>query len=276
MTGTIAYDQSVKNLIDALSATGHVTHTAYRKDVVTIHHNGGRLSHEGCLEVWKVRPASAHFDVDGKGALAQYVKPNEYAWATGNTEGNKRSISIEMANATLSPDWNVAEVTWKSAARLAGWLFARVIGARPTSATLVPHHHWSSTECAGPYMDSVWSQVLAEAQHWYDVFTTPAGDGGSTRPTKPPVHISPSPSNLLRYGDRGDAVRKVQDFLRHNFPAYKDSVSWLHGQLIGVDGVFGHQTEAWVREFQRRTGILADGIVGPQTRGKMRNYGFRG
>lgn len=272
MTATIAYDRSVKNLIDALSATGHVTHTAYRKDMVTIHHNGGRLSHEGCLEVWKTRPASAHFDVDGKGDVAQYVKVNEYAWATGNTEGNKRSISIEMANATLSPSWQVAEATWKNAARLAGWLFARVIGARPTSATLVPHHHWTSTECAGPYMDGIWSQVLAEANHWYDVFV----GGPIVRPGPPPKPPAPG-SNLLRVGSTDHAaVRAVQDFLRHTFPAYKDSVSWMHGALLGVDGVFGHQTEAWVREFQRRTGITADGIVGPQTRAKMRDYGFRG
>src|SRR4051794_21757579 len=129
---TIAYDKPVQDFIAGLDATGHVTHTAYRKTSVTFHHNGGRLSLQGCLDVWKTRPASALFDVDGQGRLGQYVRVNEYAWATGNTEGNKSSISIEMANATTAPDWTVAEVTWKEAARLAGWLFARVIGVAPT------------------------------------------------------------------------------------------------------------------------------------------------
>ncbi|MFC8432488.1 peptidoglycan-binding protein [Streptomyces sp. NPDC057253] len=170
MTATIAYDRPVSNFIDKLSATGHVTHKAYRKTSVTLHHNGGRLSHQGVLDVWKTRPASAHFDVDAAGAVAQYVKVNEYAWAVGNTVGNQRSISIEMANETLGPAWKVSEITWKNAARLAGWLFAKVIGERPGADNLFYHHHWSSTACAGPHMDTLYDQVLAAAQEAYDHF----------------------------------------------------------------------------------------------------------
>jgi hypothetical protein len=100
---TIAYDLPVKDLIAGLDATGHVTHTAYRKTSVTFHHNGGRLSHEGVLEVWKTREASAHFDVDGNGAVAQYVRVNEYAWATGNTEGNKSPPSRPTTRSPTPP-----------------------------------------------------------------------------------------------------------------------------------------------------------------------------
>ncbi|MEU2542765.1 peptidoglycan recognition protein family protein [Streptomyces iakyrus] len=183
-TATIPYDCPVANFIDQLSATGHVTHTSYMKTSVTLHHNAARLSHQGVLEVWKVRPASAHFDVDAAGAVAQYVKVNEYAWAVGNTVGNQRSISIEMANATLAPNWTVGEATWKNAARLAGWLFAKVIGQRPSRSNLVYHHHWSSTVCAGPFMDRIYDQVLAAAQVAYDNFT----DAQSTlRPDTEPV-----------------------------------------------------------------------------------------
>ncbi|MFF4060805.1 peptidoglycan-binding protein [Streptomyces sp. NPDC001668] len=170
MTATIAYDRPVSNFIDKLSATGHVTHKSYRKTSVTLHHNGGRLSHQGVLNVWKTRPASAHFDVDAAGAVAQYVKLNEYAWAVGDTAGNQRSISIEMANETLAPAWKVSETTWKNSARLAGWLFARVIGKRPSKSNLFYHHHWSSTACAGPHMDALYDKVLAAAQEAYDHF----------------------------------------------------------------------------------------------------------
>ncbi|WP_044367714.1 peptidoglycan recognition protein family protein, partial [Streptomyces natalensis] len=173
MTATIAYDRPVSNLIDQLSATGHVTHTPYRKTSVTLHHNDGnvsRLSHQGVLNGWKTRKASAHFDVDAAGAVAQYVKVNEYAWAVGNKAGNQSSISIEMANATLGPNWTVAEATWKNAARLAGWNFAKVIGERPSKSNLFYHHHWTSTVCAGPYMNKIYDQVLAAAQEAYDHF----------------------------------------------------------------------------------------------------------
>ena len=168
---TIAYDRPVKNLIAGLNATGHVTHTTHRKTKVTLHHNGGRLSHEGVLEVWKTRPASAHFNVDAAATVAQYVNVNEYAWATGSTLGNQQSISIEMANSAVGGAWPVSQATWREAARLSGWLFARVIGERPSIHNLVSHHYWKSTLCAGPYMDAVWSQALSVAQLAYDQFT---------------------------------------------------------------------------------------------------------
>lgn len=172
MTATIAYDQPVANYIDALSRTGHVTHSKYKKTSVTFHHNGGRLSLAGILEVWKTRPASAHFQSDASGRIGQYVNVNEYAWAVGNTQGNCSSISIEMADKTLAPNWEVAEVTWKSAARLAGWLFAKVIKTAPTKSNVFVHHHWKSTDCAGPYIDRIFNSLLAEVQAWYKVFTT--------------------------------------------------------------------------------------------------------
>lgn len=170
-TATIKYDKSVANFIDALSATGHVTHRSYTKKSVTLHHNAARLSHQGVLNVWKVRPASAHFDVDRSGAVAQYVKVNEYAWAAGSTKGNQESIHIEMANETVGGDWKVGDDTWESAARLAGWLFARVVKARPTKDNFFYHSHWSATACAGPYMKKIYDKVLKAAQSAYDYFT---------------------------------------------------------------------------------------------------------
>lgn len=193
---TIAYDRSVKDFIDELNATGHITNVMYEKTGVTIHHNAGRLSHEGVLNVWKVRPASAHFDVDRAGAVCQYAKVNAYAWHAGNTEGNKRTIGIEMANSTLGPSWEVSETTWKSAARLTGWLFANVIKGRPrpSSANVFQHKHWRSTVCAGPHMDKVWSQFLAEAGKAYDYFKGKTTSSPSKPAPTKPAPTKPAPS----------------------------------------------------------------------------------
>lgn len=169
---TIPYDRAIKDLIAGLNATGHVTHRSYKKTSVTFHHNGGKLSLDGILDVWRTRPASAHFQSDKVGALGQYVKVNEYAWAVGNTQGNINTISIEMANETLAPKWLVADATWQSAARLAGWLFANVIDGqpRPSKSNVHFHHFWKSTDCAGPYMDSIYDRLLAAVQMYYDMF----------------------------------------------------------------------------------------------------------
>nr|WP_274389122.1 peptidoglycan-binding domain-containing protein [Streptomyces taklimakanensis] len=41
---------------------------------------------------------------------------------------------------------------------------------------------------------------------------------------------------------------------------------FYHGAL---DGLFGPQTLAAVKEFQRRNGLVVDGIVGPRTWGEL-------
>jgi hypothetical protein len=53
----------------------------------------------------------------------------------------------------------------------------------------------------------------------------------------------------VKRGDRGPAVAKIQRKLG-----------------VPADGVFGPQTERAVRRFQRRRGLTVDGVVGPQTR----------
>jgi len=207
---TINYDLPVKDLIAGLDATGHVTHTQHRKTHVTLHHNGGILSHEGVLSVWQTRPASAHFDVDRPGAVAQYVRVNEYAWATGDTEGNQRSISIEMSNETGGPNWSVAEATWKSAGRLAGWLFARVIGTRPTEDTLVVHKYWNATDCAGPYIDRVYSQILTIARQTYDRIVSGHEIDDITRKRESVIQIVKGTDSPAHYvlEITGDGIRK--------------------------------------------------------------------
>jgi hypothetical protein len=233
VTTAIAYDRPVKNLIAGLDATGHVTHTAYRKSSVTFHHNGGRLSHEGVLEVWKTREASAHFDVDGAGDLAQYVRVAEYAWAAGNTQGNKESIHIELANATLAPDYTVADATVHSGTRLAGWLFARVIGERPTRQTVHYHHDWKSTVCAGPYMDKLREQVFLEVEAAYNEFA-----GGPTPPPPAPTPAGKSIDQVAReviagaWGNGPDRSRRLVE-AGYSYAEVQAAVNRILGANVG-------------------------------------------
>jgi GH25 family lysozyme M1 (1,4-beta-N-acetylmuramidase) len=65
------------------------------------------------------------------------------------------------------------------------------------------------------------------------------------------------PTENLRLGSRGDGVRWVQQRLN------------AHGASLQVDGIFGKQTDAAVRAFQKSHDLDADGIVGPKTRAKL-------
>jgi len=80
---------------------------------------------------------------------------------------------------------------------------------------------------------------------------------------------------ILKQGVAGAAVKALQEGLRTRFPAYRSVVTIRRGELISVDGVYGLQTAAWVKEFQRRSKITVDGIVGPETKTRLASFGVK-
>lgn len=96
-----------------------------------------------------------------------------------------------MCNLTLSPDWQVAEVTWREAARLCGWLHARVIGTRPVRETVKIHKDWKATVCSGPYIDTVLTTMISDAQQWYDYFMAPIIAPEDPPPPPPDIPVAP-------------------------------------------------------------------------------------
>jgi peptidoglycan hydrolase-like protein with peptidoglycan-binding domain len=63
----------------------------------------------------------------------------------------------------------------------------------------------------------------------------------------------------VRRGSSGDAVRGVQEVMKFH------DQSAGEGPPIHVDGIFGPQTDNFVRGFQDALDIDSDGIVGPTT-----------
>ena len=61
----------------------------------------------------------------------------------------------------------------------------------------------------------------------------------------------------IRRGDRGELVTQLQDLLS------KD------GYNLAIDGIFGPGTQSCVRAFQKKHGLVVDGIVGPKTWGEL-------
>ena len=72
-----------------------------------------------------------------------------------------------------------------------------------------------------------------------------------------PVCPYPVPTVNVKKGNTGNNVKWVQWKLNQ------------HSAKLPVDGIFGSQTDAAVRHFQKSVRINADGIVGPVTRGKL-------
>ena len=64
-------------------------------------------------------------------------------------------------------------------------------------------------------------------------------------------------SNLLRKGDRGEAVQLLQQRLT------------ICGWTLTADGIWGAKTDSAVRGYQYKAGLTVDGIVGPKTQTKL-------
>lgn len=82
----------------------------------------------------------------------------------------------------------------------------------------------------------------------------------SPQPPAPPPPARPG-RPTIRQGSKGQDVRDLQAHLKGVYSLYA-------GHLV-VDGDFGPKTKAAVMEFQRRSGLVADGIVGPLTWGRL-------
>lgn len=61
----------------------------------------------------------------------------------------------------------------------------------------------------------------------------------------------------LTYGSQGDTVKKLQTALNKA------------GYALDVDGIYGAKTQAAVRDYQSKNGLMVDGIAGSQTQGAL-------
>lgn len=62
----------------------------------------------------------------------------------------------------------------------------------------------------------------------------------------------------VRRGDKGEAVRAVQEDLARRDPTSP-------APIFAIDGLFGPVTDFHVRGFQGKVGLVEDGVVGPRT-----------
>ncbi len=65
---------------------------------------------------------------------------------------------------------------------------------------------------------------------------------------------------FLENGDRGPAVEKVQKALM---------AAGFQLPKFGADGVFGEETKSAIKSYQQARGLKVDGIIGPNTIGRM-------
>lgn len=210
---------------------------AMKPTSVTIHNTANpgadAEAHARFLEAG--RAISWHYTVDAD-TIVQHLPDNEQGWHTGTHEGNTSSIGIEVCEYAKTATGKKLQT---QAEDNAAWLAARLMHEHGLPS-LRTHKSWSGKQCPRVILG-----------HW-EAFSTTVDRYRKPAPAPPPVRKPPMP--LLRRGSVGGAVRVLQAELNESFP-----------KLLVVDGDFGARTEAAVRSFQKKKGLVVDGVCGPKT-----------
>ena len=106
---------------------------------------------------------------------------------------------------------------------------------------------------------------------WVSTKTTiTANDGGyAWRKTgQPPTPVPVTKIYGPGYITNDPVVGSIASFMRANFPSYSPAT------VLG--NYYGPILTGVMKEFQKRTGMQADGITGPLTQDMLRKYGWKG
>jgi peptidoglycan hydrolase-like protein with peptidoglycan-binding domain len=253
-------------------------------DIVCLHTMVGSLS--GTDAFFKndgYGGTESHFGVGANGTVYQWQDLDHAADA--NLKGNWHVISIETAD--IGPEfatWNThdgsAVPAWTdlqvdAIAHLVAWCCRRY----GIPVELVPDAK-PGRRGVGYHRQGVPGFMVPGAEQW-------SGAAGKVCPGKRRIDQipgildratalaeeavigPPSPHGrrllfLTRPRLRGDDVRAIQEWADLTFD---------HAHLH-ADGVYGQATEKFVLEFQRRTDLTVDGVVGPDTYRAMREHGL--
>lgn len=182
--------------------------------------------------------------------VAWHAGAGAYPWIPANT-GNWHTIGIECANTGTSP-WAPHRKNWPDAqyVALVGSCAAlcRRLGL-PAERT-IGHREYAGRAQGKWDPGAIDMRILRR-------------DIADRIATRLPPAAEPYADVLLRRGSTGPQVAELQRRLKYAYSAYAGD--------LDIDGVFGPETEAAVREFQRRTaGLRVDGIVGPATAAALR------
>lgn len=229
---------------------------------ITIHHMAGIMTSIQCGALWQKvgRKGSSHYGIGNDGAIANYVDESNTAWCNSNWASNCRAVTIETSNSSTGGDWSVSDEALNSLIKLVADIAkCNNLGTLVVGKNLTWHSMYTSTTCPGNYLRSKMQYIADEANKINNSnVTVPAPQNKSA--------FLPS-RGYFKYGDNNANVGKIASFMRKTFPSYTNK--------LALGNLYGPYLISAIKEFQRRTGLTADGFIGPITLAKLVSYGFK-
>ena len=220
---------------------------------VCIHHVAGVMTAEAIGKLWQnpKRKGSSNYGIGYKGEIGCYVDEDNTAWCNSNWASNCRSISIETSNDKTGGDWHVSDASLDSLIKLIADIARRYkFGTLVRGKNITWHSMYAATACPGPYLLSKINYIIDKANEIN---------------SDTPSSFLPS-RGYIKLGDKSENISKLATFMRKTFPSYTSAKA--------LGNLYGPYLMASIKEFQKRTGLVADGMVGPLTLAKLVQYGF--
>ena len=82
------------------------------------------------------------------------------------------------------------------------------------------------------------------------------------------------PRGYFTKGDKGNDILIISTFLACNFLGFEFKTKVKVENILG--NYLGNNLISWIKEFQKCTGLVADGNIGSKTLAKLREYGLDG
>ncbi|OBF77105.1 peptidoglycan-binding protein [Mycolicibacterium fortuitum] len=249
---------------------------------IAVHTQEGGRTAEGLAQFLGVKANQVSYNVvNDDREIIQVVNDNDAPWAASGANNYALHICLAGSYAAWSRGkWletddrdgknEDAELTL-AAKQIAYWCSERNIPAEYIGGRGIP---WGYDGICGhmdfgswggghhdPGVNFPWDELIRRVKAFLAGAApaplppvVPVGPGGGA-----PVNPSTSGyfGGLLYMGSKGPQVAELQRRLKAAYASYAGH--------LPVDGDFGPLTDAAVRIFQSRSGLVADGIVGPQT-----------
>lgn len=210
--------------------------------------------------------ASAHYFVDDD-SVTQSVPDNYVAWAVGDkrwsnykttggakyygTVNNTNSLSIEICDDVKD---GVVYPSDKTIENVIAFTKEKMKQYNIPQERVIRHFDVSGKNCP-----AYWSGTEQKEVKWKSEFWSKLGNANSTV-TQPPTTTTTATRSYLMKGDKGSGVKTMQENL--NYMGYNCGTP---------DGIFGSNTDAALRKFQKAYKLTVDGKYGAASKKALEN-----
>lgn len=104
-------------------------------------------------------------------------------------------------------------------------------------------------------------------------FTTVKDTRGIVFKDKPKEEPFFDENGYFSKGDNHENIGRICQFMHDTFPKYGEWLGLDNEKILG--NYYGNIIESYIREFQKRTGLEADGCVGVITLAELEKFGFK-